>query len=52
MLPSPSDVVRAFVGDFSLLMNHARITLVEAFWGLIGGIVIGFVVSILMDQFN
>jgi len=52
MLPSPFDVVRAFVGDFSLLMNHARITLVEAFWGLIGGIIIGFVVSILMDQFN
>ncbi|MBK5200110.1 MAG: ABC transporter permease [Spirochaetaceae bacterium] len=52
MLPSPSDVLRAFIGDFALLMNHARVTLVEAFWGLLGGITIGFIVSILMDQFN
>jgi ABC-type nitrate/sulfonate/bicarbonate transport system permease component len=52
MLPSPNDVVRAFIGDFTLLMKHASITLVEAFWGLVIGIIIGFVVSILMDQFN
>ncbi|NLZ72272.1 MAG: hypothetical protein GX905_00345 [Bacteroidales bacterium] len=52
MLPSPNDVVRAFIGDFALLMKHASVTLVEAFWGLVVGIAIGFVVSILMDQFN
>lgn len=52
MLPSPNDVVSAFIGDFALLMKHASVTLVEAFWGLVIGIIIGFVVAILMDQFN
>lgn len=52
MLPSPVDVIGAFIGDFALLMGHASVTLVEAFLGLILGICIGFIVSILMDQFN
>lgn len=52
MLPSPSDVARAFITDFVLLMKHASITLVEAFWGLTAGIAIGLIVSILMDQSN
>lgn len=49
MLPSPVDVVRAFIGDFGLLMSNARVTLVEAFVGLGLGIAIGFVVAVLMD---
>jgi len=52
MLPSPFDVVKAFVGDFKLLMSHAKTTLMEAFLGLSLGILLGFVVSVLMDRFK
>ena len=52
MLPSPLDVVMAFVNDFSLLMGHARTTLTEALLGLVIGTALGFVIAVLMDRFN
>lgn len=52
MLPSPVQVVRAFVGDFALLCENAKITLEEAFFGLVLGIAIGFVFAMLMDTFS
>lgn len=52
MLPSPADVVMAFINDFSLLMSHARTTLAEAFLGLSIGILFGFVVAVIMDRFQ
>ena len=52
LLPSPLDVGRAFVSDFPLLMEHMRITLIEAFLGLLCGIVVGFVIACLMDRFE
>lgn len=51
MLPSPVDVVMAFVNDFSLLMEHAKTTLTEAFLGLAIGTALGFVIAVLMDRF-
>lgn len=52
MLPSPTDVVKAFIGDFFLLMHHAKTTLAEAFLGLSMGILLGFLVAVLMDRFT
>lgn len=52
MLPSPVDVVKAFVEDFPLLASNAKVTLVEAFTGLFLGIVIGFIMAVLMDRFQ
>lgn len=52
MLPSPSDVVMAFINDFGLLMSHAKTTLAEAFLGLSIGILFGFVVAVIMDRFQ
>lgn len=52
MLPSPIDVLMAFINDFSLLMEHAKTTLTEAFLGLVIGTVLGFVIAILMDRFH
>lgn len=52
LLPSPLDVVKAFVGDFPLLMENARVTLIEAFVGLLAGVGIGFVMAALMDRFE
>lgn len=52
MLPTPADVWHAFIGDFDLLMMHAKVTLVEAFIGLFFGVVIGFVIAVLMDNYQ
>lgn len=52
MLPSPLDVVKAFIFDFPLLMNHARTTLLEAFFGLAIGVSLGFMVAVIMDRFH
>lgn len=52
MLPSPADVVMAFLNDFELLMSHAKTTLSEAFLGLSIGILFGFIVAVIMDRFR
>lgn len=51
MLPSPIMVMEAFVADFSLLMEHAEVTLLEAVLGLFFGILLGFACAVLMDTF-
>lgn len=51
MLPSPVDVVKAFVNDFPLLLKHSVSTMFETILGLIIGIVIGFFTALLMDRF-
>lgn len=52
MLPSPVDVLHAFVTDFSLLMSHAAVTLQEAVYGLLIGTGLGFIIAVLMDRFD
>lgn len=52
LLPSPLDVVKAFIGDFPLLMSNARVTLLEAFVGLAAGVLTGFFMAVLMDRFE
>lgn len=52
LLPSPIDVCKAFVEDFSLLMSHARVTLLEAFIGLVTGVLFGFIIAVWMDRFD
>ena len=51
MLPSPVDVVKAPIGDFPIIMEHARTTLQEAFYGLSIGIILAFITATLMDHF-
>lgn len=51
MLPSPADVVSAFVSDFPNLMHHAATSLLEAVCGLFIGILLAFVMATLMDRF-
>lgn len=50
MLPSPLQVVVALIEDFSLLLQHMGITLLEAFAGLAIGIVSGFLAAALMEH--
>ena len=52
MLPSPADVLGAFIGDFSVLMSHMAVTLKEAIYGLVIGTGLGFVIAVLMDRFD
>lgn len=50
VLPSPYDVVLAFIDDFPLLMYHSRFTLYEAFVGTSLAIVLAFLLSLAMDM--
>ena len=52
MLPSPAQVVEAFVQELPLLFENSLITLQEAFLGLILGVTVGFVAAVLMDGFE
>ena len=52
ILPSPVQVMKAFTAEFPMLMEHSIITLTEAFLGLALGIGFGFVMAVLMDQFD
>jgi ABC-type nitrate/sulfonate/bicarbonate transport system permease component len=52
MLPAPTKVVLAFVEDFSLLMEHLKVTLFEAALGLVFGILLGVITAILVDNFT
>ena len=52
MLPSPIHLIQAFFKEFPTLMGHSFVTLTEAFLGLGLGILLGFVVAVLMDQFE
>ena len=52
LLPSPIQVIQAFMQEFPILMEHSLITLSEAFWGLGLGVLLGFIMAILMDQFK
>ena len=52
MLPSPVQVVKAFITEFPTLMEHSLVTLGEAFIGLAFGILLGFAMAVVMDQFE
>lgn len=52
MLPSPVNVLQAFVGELPILWENSIITLQEAFIGLVLGVGVGFLAAVLMDAFN
>ena len=52
MLPSPVQVVEAFVSELPALWENSLITLQEAFLGLILGVSVGFLAAVLMDAFD
>ena len=52
MLPSPVDVVRAFIKDFPNLITHAAVSVQEAIYGLVIGIFLAFLIATAMDRFE
>ncbi len=51
MLPSPPDVVNAFIRDFPNLMTHAYVSVSEAIYGLLIGMVLAFALACAMERF-
>ncbi len=51
MLPSPPDVAGAFIRDFPNLMKHAGVSVAEALYGLVIGVVLAFLLACAMDRF-
>ncbi|MGG3891065.1 ABC transporter permease [Metabacillus fastidiosus] len=52
ILPSPTDIVKAFIEDFSLLMVHTKVTLEQSILGFVIAVLFAFFLSILMDRFS
>jgi ABC-type nitrate/sulfonate/bicarbonate transport system permease component len=51
MLPSPADVVKAFIRDFPNLMTQALVSVKEAIYGLGIGVLLAFILACAMDRF-
>ena len=52
LLPSPTQVIAALIGDAPLLATHAVTTIAESVLGLAIGVAVGFVAAVLMDRFE
>lgn len=52
MLPSPMQVISAFINEFNVLMGHLVISLSEAFLGLGIGVLVAFILAIGMDHYD
>ena len=52
MLPSPVSVGEAFIKDFPNLITHALVSVQEAIYGLIIGVLLAFIIATLMDRFE
>ncbi|MBU3810507.1 MAG: ABC transporter permease [Candidatus Niameybacter stercoravium] len=52
MLPSPIQVMQAFINEFNVLMGHLMISLSEAFLGLGVGILVAFILAVVMDHYR
>ena len=50
MLPSPVAVAQAFIKDFPNLFAHAVVSVQEAIYGLIIGIILAFIIATAMDR--
>lgn len=49
IIPAPSQVIAALIGDWSNLMHHSKVTLIQALLGLAIGITLAFIIAIVMD---
>lgn len=51
LLPAPTDVGKALINDKDIILEHASVTLQEAFIGLGIGILLAFFMATIMDRF-
>ena len=50
IIPTPVEIVKAFVKNYQLLIFHSKITLLEAIIGLSLGIIIAWTLALIMDS--
>ena len=50
IIPTPIEIVKAFIKNYELLIFHSKITLLEAIIGLFLGIVIAWLLALIMDS--
>ena len=50
IIPTPIEIVKAFIKNYQLLIFHSKITLLEAIIGLFLGIVIAWLLALIMDS--
>ena len=50
IIPTPVEIVKAFIKNYELLIFHSKITLLEAIIGLFLGIVIAWLLALIMDS--
>ena len=50
IIPTPVEIVKAFVKNYQLLIFHSKITLLEAIIGLFLGIIIAWILALIMDS--
>ncbi len=49
ILPTPLEIIVAFISDFHLIISHSGITLLEAFLGLLVGVVLAIILAIISE---
>ncbi len=52
MLPTPVEVIKALVNDWTLILESLLITLGEAAIGIAGALVFAFLLAVIMDRFK
>lgn len=50
ILPSPTDIINALIGNWSDIMMHTGVTFFEGISGLLVAVVFSFIMAIIMDQ--
>ena len=52
ILPTPAETINAFIRKNALIMQHTKVTMIEAVLGLFFGVLVGFALALLMDAFR
>lgn len=52
IIPTPIEIVKAFIQNFDSFLFHSKVTMIEAIIGLIYGIIIACFLAIIMDTFK
>lgn len=52
IMPTPLEIINAFVRDYESLLFHSKVTIIEALIGLFFGVIIACLLALIMDSFK
>ncbi|MBF0710500.1 MULTISPECIES: ABC transporter permease [unclassified Gemella] len=52
IVPSPLEIINAFMRDWKFLIFHSQVTLLEAIIGLSSGLIVAIILALIMDSFK